>query len=432
MNGGDGASFLTDFTDLERNERCTFSQVSDAPDAPYYCIQLRSVQLVYADENCETVYGRLVSQCDSASPGDLVAGYSPSPDGCGATSEFFELGPSATVETLYEKAFPDGACQPVEGGGAPLHELLPADLGKYVKGTLVRVPTDSDIEIQRVEGDDGSFLNIGLEAQGKSCRFMSLSGQGAICGPTRSANVETASHADPECQGPNLAFSSFSPACGEPAEYAIHYESVNGCQEMTGLSRLDAPVDSVYYQNGDACNAIDVSPPSLFYTLGESVSADSFPALTLTRKGSGRLTVEYTATPDGQPLLQRGAWFDTALNVSCIPKTIVDGSLRCLPPPVWGTPVTYFADPECTAMLHAGLDSPCTAPSRAYAWELEPNGSCQDPVQAVFELEPCTGDAYTHDPNTGECIAAPEDSARRLYQQGRQLDFSELAPIALE
>jgi hypothetical protein len=233
----------------------------------------------------------------------------------------------------------------------PFYEAVVSDPTEWVELTTEMVPVTEALGVVVWVGTDGSRLPYGLRllASAKPCDAYPPPQEPAPlhtwCIPSLRARPGDGFPTD-QCTGEHLAG-----AC----------EPTNVIEAPTDLLETGATVSTVFFQNPlENLKCMTLPPaftsapnPSFYYLSGPPLQRDQYPALELTRQGSGRVQAEYW-TNNGKNLFVV-SYYDTKYGDRCIPTEFASGGTWC----VRGTTIPFtpriayhvYADPECTREL---------------------------------------------------------------------------------
>lgn len=337
----DGAKVFAGLSDSARSgELCSPRKFSDAKT---YCTPAGGT-VVYRDAACSMPIGRQVRTCPLTQmqyfiETDLQACDSPA-------KRIFPRGQPLGGTVMYYTATATGCSGPFDGSSydmfalgaeVPLSELAVMD---------TPAPTDPGRLQQRfAESADGARVFAGIyDSQLGSDCFLAFDAarSGARCVPNSSS---TGYYGDASCTSQR---SSYRKGCPAP-KFATKYEQF--CSYVSAVPtvyRNGALTTAALYLPSamppPACSVATGSAEMSYYEVGEQVALDVMPRAQST-EGSGRFRFVYTTAGGGK--VRDSALYDTAKGTECIPTTMQDGSMRCLPIGAYGTSL-YYSDAACT------------------------------------------------------------------------------------
>jgi hypothetical protein len=287
--------------------------------------------------------------------------------------------------------------------------------------------TTTALETSYIVGEDGSRSLYSLTPRGSDvpCNFQySDDGYTLVCLP-RTADAtyfRDASCTERVAQDSNVC----NP---ETPTHALYYEP-SGCPAPIHLLELGASAspDALYYDSGDTCSATTVNPDYDYYSLGEEVEIDSFPALTrlIDPSAPGRAKPYVFDSGDGLRFSSYG-WHDSERDEDCY-ITQVGADYYCIPDTNVNA-ADAFSDAGCTTPILVGthyIGGTCQREVSSAAIEYEQISDCVTephiyPVGA--EIEP--GTIYAGAP--GSCFLIEWDPAQyEYYSLGAESALSSL------
>jgi hypothetical protein len=356
---GDGAEpLLQAIFDSERRQDCQFLPASDG--------QLRCLPVVpepfqntgrFSDPECRFAIYAPRATCSGAA---RFASVYRSRTGCSdrAGYEVYQLAPTRPGPSYHRGL---RGCVPATAPAGGLTPTTPAPVADWVAGTEQLRPDTGRLRARQVQSDDGGRFTLALvdTTYGWDCHTAIDQTLAGRCVQPRTG---TGLFADAGCTEP--AFLSGDPCPRAPV--------IDGTEQVRGVgSRVEGEVFAG--ESGGRCQPFELKLPGTYFRYGEVLGPLTFPAVRLTRTGTGRLLRD-TVEHEGQ-LLSRPypAYFDQTLGGSCTPQR-TDQGLRCVSvaPLHSGGVEPAFADAACTRPLHACHD-------------------CEGEAMGIFSSDSCGG-----------------------------------------
>ena len=391
-----GPPAVAGWQDTELATICSFHRVESGG---FRCLpRSRGASLHFEDAECGRPVARILGCTAPRFVHELVS----PPPGCpdGPTSvhlRIFELEAPRSVERLYDRR--DGACieSPAEPGEVWSARRVPDDA--FVAAELQPVDDGSERVIPlELRAEDGSRELRGLfdRARGVPCSAShpwTPSGEPFPCMPADSADVLLGG---PDCD------LDVAPAdrCGDPPPLAERIVR-DVCLRIPGRTIYE--VDATSVSSGDAC---DFSS-SAGYLVREA-EPDAVPWLTPTTMGAeGDRLRRFAWQTESGVTWPATLYYDTDLDVACLPDVAPDGAIRCMPMSwlslraVASNETGPFADPACTQLAVRLLRETCEEP--AWVPVYGPSDTCEgasqlaafrpvgDRIDAIFQRSSTSG-----------------------------------------
>jgi hypothetical protein len=356
----DGAKQWHGWYDSQLKTEC---RVEAAEDGQLRCVPvgLTYDEGYFADNNCQQPVA-VAGSCDAAPT--YVVRFPTS--GCNNT--VYALGTKVgTLATIWTNT--QGGCQSATADASATYYLVGAkmDPTAFVKETRTREPRGPELQMQFLAGDDGSKQPNGLydSKLGGSCSTLDAPAMPYTdrCVPSHVGYAE-GDYSDGNCKQPAITVVP-DQGCYYPSDdvqsIAWVYDLVT-CKgaQLTRFFEIGAPSTGPLNRLSGTVCANDPSAPSSWWTTGAEVAATSFPAITYTQSGQGRVVQSWqTAASSDKLFVDR--FYDTQLKVACDQKPASDGKLRCIPHV--DEIVPWYADDKCTnAVFAVSAPTSCTNP----------------------------------------------------------------------
>jgi hypothetical protein len=277
-----------------------------------------------------------------------------------------------------------GSCQPATAGPTVDYYLVGAkvDPTTFVKETRTREPRGPEMQAQFLAGDDGSKQPDGLfdTARKGACAtiYLPQPSYANRCVPKHVGYAEQ-TYSDSTCTTPavniippgtcyyaaddlaTVAWIYDPPTC---QGYALHFAEI-GATSTGPLYRL----------SGTTC-ALDNNPPAQWNLIGNEILPSTFPLLSESQRGQGRI-VENWETAASNDKLDVDGFYDTQLGVACDERLGTDGKRRCIPR-AFDTVASYLDD-QCTNAVYASYTSTtCSLPPPPTTFRIEEPLGCDN------------------------------------------------------
>lgn len=261
-------------------------------------------------------------------------------------------------------------------------EKVPAS--EFVEGAFEEATIADGLGVRSVKGDDGSSqLWTAWDVTRKAPCERGGGTKNERCVPTRVAYEEN-TFSDIGCG----TVAAYGPECLSPPTAILR----NGLPDQCGIyeakyNEVGAHVTAtpLYRKTNTTCEDANITgnEATLYWALGADLPLTSLPATTDKDEGPGSIKLRSLASSSGARVIGR-TFFDDVRKVECSARRGGDGELRCVPPAITGTQVTYFADIDCKKpLLDAGAG--CTPPSYAHLMTPDPS-TCKEPTIRYFTV----------------------------------------------
>lgn len=388
IDGGDGAERFSHFQDTTLEQACDFAELADGSVA---CLPTHTVTLAYADAGCsEPVL--VLGACDAAPPAHVsVVVDEPCRLEHTTRRDAYTVGAVATLAEVYiDNGSGCVADTTFDDQTMTVHGLAAADQGVFAPATVSSVAIDNGLGRRVAASSDGAYRVLGAYnvARDEACSARAA-GDATVCLSSHLAtglNHSTSA----SCATDDVAFASTDASCGEPqAVVKYSYPGDDLCQAPAiTIHAVGDALDAadVYSDASGSCTAVGDSGMR-YFEIGGQAAPGVLPELVWAEAGSGRLTLQRVASPDGALLGTAGTFYDTERDESCSASATGNGT-RCLPPMMMVTDAGtgYFADDQCTEQVILHTPGTCSTAPPTYLGVLSaPVDSCAaSSVDAVY------------------------------------------------
>jgi hypothetical protein len=329
-DGGEGAArFDEGFTDTQLGMSCSLGIAADGASR---CLPARRGTPHYLDATCKQaalVYANPGAATCPTSP--LVIGGDASQTGCSASpsSPYLVAGP-VPKQVVYRNE--SGKCV-ADAAYDCIYALKAAPASMFLRGTVRVEVIDDALSLRWTDYEDGASV-AGSIIDRKRESTCSPSNDDR-CEPDAYGYLELrksrrdakfAYFADASCKRP--AAVSILGACGKPP--SVYSLEDNVCSDLVSYHGIGAELSVGYEWIDGRCEPVPTGRTFRLFELGEKHGRATFPALLRARVGSGRLQLDYFASPDGRPLAS-GELYDSQFALNCFRVTFADGTTRCMP-----------------------------------------------------------------------------------------------------
>lgn len=386
---GHGPGLQHDVFDAELDAACAFIDTGERTDAGALqrCLPPPlSLGSTFSDPSCSAPAVLVDLRCASGEPGTPLVNYTHSGSGCAPpVPTFYALGEALTDGAAYQRS--GATCAPVAATGPAAFRYGPLELARYQAGARRVLATErTDLGVIATESDDGLRLSQGAWYQGGAClpyvhdaanvcvsQSWSRLGEafeGGDCTGGPLAAVYTSSCSD-SLVGPLLA--EFDDQPGSPS-----------CGSLLALRELGREVEAASSTTYGTCRPVDIVDTVHYFAPGAAVDASAYLAIEPFERGDGRLRLRGFRTLDQGVELLSAAFYDTELELSCVPLETTEAITRCLPN-AYVTAGTWYADASCTTELaQLGSAPRCIDDATTvYAVRRTGTGTCANPLRVA-------------------------------------------------
>ncbi|HEV8247188.1 MAG TPA: hypothetical protein VGP93_15530 [Polyangiaceae bacterium] len=339
----DQAKSFTHWRDTTLNVDCEFRTASDGATR---CMPMSNGYIEFGDAACTTRVAVFY-------PDTPVTPYivDPAPTfTCGMGDPYRATGATVSISKLYYDN--NGTCMQ---DADPQPGMTMVELGDVVDPT-----TFAEASPDRETRDDRLSANVLATGDGarQVVSFYDL---------TRAADCATLDDQMDHyaCVPTNLAYIEryfADDACLEPVAYHPGYANqvcmqgptivldASGTTKTVTYYEVGAKFDGSVYEDAGMCQLSNISSEldATFYAVGAPAPWSSFPPLTRTDEGEGRIKLVTLRGPTGDFIASQG-FFDSEKDTLCYPQVAADQKQRCLPATIFS--LNLFADDQCTQAL---------------------------------------------------------------------------------
>ena len=445
-----GAIALVNWQDTSLNLSCTFAPTSDGN---VHCVPVSSNAIAYSDAACTTKVA-VLGACGALSSYVVESSATAA---CRQNPLDQLAAPAATTYTVGAK-LGTGVIYTLNNNSPPTcavssmmedyYAITVADPTQFVSATVVKQARDSRLDVDVVEGSDGSRQLSGAvydHSMGEAPCGLAIAGTPTnptfLCVPGAMANAQGS---NPEYDNATcttvVASEPDYAACGAATVVA---ETAAGSTCGFGTE--------TFYQVGTDVTAGNVCAPAAtapcschtdtsgthYYTLGATIAPTTFAGLTAAKFGSARLQTVYLADATGVQLAgaEPNSLYDTTAGASCQLWTFSDMSMRCVSEnditTYTGNPL-YYSDAMCTKQLVVQYVNPgCAAATPTAMITIQQStGACgTDTVTAANSVGAQFSGATVYQLYNGTCQSQVVGSGQVYYAVGATLDFSTFAAV---
>jgi len=311
-----------------------------------------------------------------------------------------------------------GGCQPATPEPTVDYYRVGAkvDPATFVKETRTREARGPELQVQFFVGEDGSKQPNGLfdSTRKGACAtvYLPLDSYAGRCVPSHVGYAEQ-TYSDSTCKTP--AINIIPPgtcyyAADDLATAAWIYEEV-GCQgaHLSRFAEIGAQQTGPLYRlTGSTC-ALENNPPAQWNAIGAEILPSTFPLLSYSQSGQGRIIDDWYTAASSDKLTVDG-FYDTQLKIACDPKLARDGKLRCIPRALDTT--VFYLDDKCTSAVYANDGGSSCTPT--------------PPPATIRAQRPSTCESQVGHYTVGAKIATPTN----VWQVNGTCDPSFVSPTA--
>lgn len=423
FDAGGGARQLIDFRDTELGIDCQFVE---SATGQYHCLPLAST-IWFADSEClEPAYPSR-TECKSGAP--PVRMVTARRDDCDTLARPYSVVEQQAVYPLYSRLLA-GQCLPTSNSEpTEVLRLAPEPLSRFVSGSASLVGSASGVQGRRVTGDDGSFVNLGLAAEGEPCTEYSFATSTRCVRGDPIVAPHDYNFSDSSCTLPAaISSSSTEQRCaGRRPHYLLELDG-NGCPFSARAFALGDSLEQAYSTRNEqsTCEPIELgsenSQGPFAFAVGDSVPETDLPQTFPTRFGSGALTVFGWSDERGVPLWSTsfgrvdGLW---ALRdgAPCSLFSDPNGTVHCIRDAMLASrsSLTYFSDALCTRDV---FDARIGCGRRA-RYLVEGYDYCTRRFTTLSATKPYDGPVFSL--NGGSCELTTQ-ATEYLVQSGAKVD----------
>lgn len=436
-----GAENFVGMFDTETGNLCSYQLTGEDPAQDIYrCVAMVFGAPLFRDAACsEPMVYTIAGQCPFE-VGDFVYSLDPTTeDGCTGPVRFFDVDEILEPSTVY-RSFVEGECnEEVPNENYGYYAVSEPDFSRFVRGTRRSEPLSdaNGLELRYMDGDDGSTAPFGTGLDGGPCTIYETGAapDDAYCLPPVQPYYGPEAYLSEDCSGQpyvrkNESGCSVTP---NPSVWVLREDTTSSCSGIDSVFEVGEKADSnaFYTQSDGECVAGTPSDNVGLYELGDELPLSELPQIVLSEQGQGRIISRNRTTEDGEHALLARGFYDTELEQLCDPRLVSDGSLRCIPE-TWASSYQYFSDSDCTETLYHLTESACQSPpdrlfSSVFGFL---DDACTSGVQAVYDLEPYSGDVYEQ--QSDFCSAAQVPDGTQIFERGAEVPMSELAELSYE
>ncbi len=356
----------------------TTCAVTTAEDGDLRCVPAGAFYGdTFADSACTQPVATTLPACEAPPKYALQAG-------TGCANVVYAIGTKlAASATVWSN---QAGCQPTTTEPTVDYYLVGAkvDATTFVKETRTRELRGPELETQFLSGEDGSKQPNGLfdSARKGACAtvYLPLDSYANRCVPSHVGYAEQA-YSDSTCKMP--AVNIIPPgtcfyAADDLPTVAWIYEEV-GCQgpHLTRFAEIGGPQTGLLYRLNLGTCALDNNPPTQWNAIGAEVLASTFPLLSYSQSGQGRIVENWYTAASNDKLTVDG-FYDTELKVACDESAANDGKLRCIPRAL-DTTASYLDD-QCTNAVYASPASTTCPVVPPTTLRVQRPSSCKSPI----------------------------------------------------
>lgn len=371
----DGARQWHGWFDQQLQTNCT---VTTAEDDVLRCVPVGASYgtTTFADNGCTQGLATSVPACE-APPKYAVT------QGTGCATVVHELGTKVAAPTTVWST-QGGGCQPTTPISTVDYYLVGAktDATTFVKETRTREPRGPELQMQFLVGDDGSKQPNGLfdSARKGACATVYLAAASFAnrCVPSHVGYAEQ-TYSDSTCTTPAVNIippgTCFYAADDLPTAAWIYEETACDGPHLSRFAEIGAPQTGPLYRLSQTTCALDNNPPAQWNAIGTEILPSTFPLLSYSQSGQGRIVDDWYTAASNDKLTVDG-FYDTQLNIACDPWLANDGKLRCIPRAL-DTAAVYLDDKCTSAVYPAYTTSTCTLPPPPATIRVQRSSTCQ-------------------------------------------------------
>jgi hypothetical protein len=359
LSSADGMQRFQRWFDDELGVPCS---THTAEDGQVRCLPETSWSTTYfADADCTERVAYLLACSEELTSYARVLPPPSDPPSCDSPTGFsvYEVGELRHGEVYVANG---DTCDPLGDPGAVTHHLgARVDPESFAVVHRREVPSEERIGAVILEGEDGSHRVVGATDHSLGVPVSRALDTDAVRRWMPMPTTTVTGFSDDQCS--ELLATDFSGACSEPAELVARYGlspiacvgSPMAIHELGPL--LESPTR--YVDGGGECIE-GSSADATYYAVGPEVPADTFAPVESVLQGGSRLQVRTAVNPAGQALGMLPEYIDAEWDAPCSLLPAADGSIRCVPSPIFFAE-GHFADDGCTTPV-VSTGPLCTEP----------------------------------------------------------------------